>query len=107
MFSKIEIDNNILNRVGVAKNLGLVIDKNLKCDIHIKSIENKWNGKLIRLTEMRRYMNTKTFENLVKVSYTSTLDYCDIVYGNDCKKELHRVRDHRSLFPELHKGAEI
>ena len=31
VFSKIEIDNTILNRVEVAKNLGLVIDKNLKC----------------------------------------------------------------------------
>ena len=37
-------------------------------------------------------MNPKTFENVVKVSYTSTLDYCDIVYGNDCKKELQRVQ---------------
>ena len=37
-------------------------------------------------------MNPKIFENLVKVSYTSTLDYCDIVYGNACKKELQRVQ---------------
>ena len=54
-------------------------------------------------------MNPKTFENLVKhlyinstlsihlsihlkLVYTSTLDYCDVVYGNACKKELQRVQ---------------
>ena len=91
-FSKIELDNSILTRVEVAKNLGLVIDQNLKWDTHIKSMTNKCNGKLIQLAILRRCMNTKTFKNLVKVSYTSTLDYCDIVYGNACKKELQRVQ---------------
>ena len=53
---------------------------------------NKCNGKLIQLTKIRKCMNPKTFENLIRVSYTSTLDYCDIVYGNACKKELQRVQ---------------
>ena len=91
-FSKIEIDNNILTREEVAKNLGLVIDQNLKWDAHIKGMTNKCNGKLIQLTKIRKCMNPKTFENLVRESYTSTLDYCDIVYGNACKKELQRVQ---------------
>lgn len=91
-FSKIEIDNNILTRAEVAKNLGLVIDQNLKWDTHIKSITSKCNGKLIQLTKIRKCMNPKTFENLVRLSYTSTLDYCDVVYGNACKKELQRVQ---------------
>ena len=52
-------------------------------------------------------MNSKTFENLVKVSYTSTLDYCDLVYGNACKKELHRVQRSQNftarVFSKKHK----
>ena len=39
-------------------------------------------------------MNPQTVENLVKLSYTSSLDYCDIIHGNACKKELQIV--HRS-----------
>ena len=91
-FSKIEIDTNILTRAEVAKNLGLVIDQNLKWDTQKKSMTNKCNGKLIQLTKIRKCMNPKTFEDLVKVSYTSSLDYFDIVYGNACKKELQRVQ---------------
>ena len=53
---------------------------------------NKCNRKLIQLTTIRNCMNTKTVENLVEVSYTATLDHCDIVYGNACKKELQRVQ---------------
>ena len=64
----------------------------MKWDIHIKIIKNKCNGKLIQLTKIRKCMNPKTFINLVKVFYTLTLDYCDIVYGNAGKKELQRAQ---------------
>ena len=57
-----------------------------------KSMPDKCNGKLIQLNKIRKCMNPKTFENLVKISYTSSLDYCDIFYGNACKKELQRVQ---------------
>ena len=91
-FYKIEVDNNILIRAEAEKYLGLVIDQNLKWDAHIKCLTNKCNGKLIQLTKSRKCMNPKIFKNLVKVSYTSTLDYCDLVYGNVCKKELEKVQ---------------
>ena len=74
------------------KNLGVVVDQNLKRDMHVKSIADKCNGKLIQLTKIRKCTNPKTFKNLVKVSYISPLDYCHIVYGNACKKELQRVQ---------------
>eukprot|EP00794_Sanderia_malayensis_P006376 gene6376-7113_t len=96
-----------LSKAEAAKNLGLVVDQNLKWDAHIKSMTKKCNEQLIQLTKIRKCMNPKTVENLVKVSYTSTLDCCDIVYGNACKRGLQKFKDLRTLLPELSQISEI
>ena len=77
--SKMEIYNNTLTRVKEAKILGNLIDQNLNWETHIRSFTNRCNGKLIQLTKIRKCMSQKTFRTIVKLSNTSTLDYCDIV----------------------------
>ena len=52
--SRIEINNESIERVHVAKLVGLHIQDNLKWDSHIKNIVNKAKSKLIFLQKLKR-----------------------------------------------------
>ena len=75
------INNDKLNFVSSAKNLGITMDTNLRFKEHLKKIFQKTYYSLKMLYSNRHILNTNLRRNLCESLVLSNFTYCDFVYG--------------------------
>ena len=90
------MNNEILERVGTFKYLGLMLDSELNFEAHISYTYKKACSKLTMLRKTRICMNQKIACQLYKSLILPQLDYCDVVYMTATKgalKDLQKVQN--------------
>ena len=82
VLNDISIDGNKLERVKVAKNLGITFDEVLSSRKHTNLNISKAMGAFINLARFKRFLNTKSKQLLCESLVLSRFNYCDVVYLN-------------------------
>lgn len=77
----IHIDGTRLQIVDICKNLGIVIDSNLRFREHVKSLIQKSFSSLKILYSSRHLLNFKLKVMLCESLVLSQFNYCDFIYG--------------------------
>ena len=77
---------------GVAKNLGVVMDRHLNYQTHIDKLTQKCNGILIALSHAKHVMPRYVIKPIVQALAISMVRYCISVYGTCTETQLHRVQ---------------
>ena len=92
----LKIDGTILERVTVAKNLGVTFDEVLSWIKHINLNISKAVGSFINLSRFKRFLNPESKVLLCESIVLSRFNYCDAVYQNIdlyLQKKIQRVQD--------------
>ena len=85
LFSYFSIGNERLTTTADAKRLGVVLDDNMLCDVHISDICRSSFNRIRNLSKIRKNLTQESSEIAVHTSITSKLDYCNsLLYG--CRK---------------------
>ncbi len=75
----VHINGEPINRVSVAKYVGMYVDKNLKWDVHIDKIIPKISAKISILRSSRKLVPIDTLTLMYNAIVLSHFDYADIV----------------------------
>ena len=95
-FNNLKIENEILERVKVAKNLGVNFDELLSWRKHINLNISKAVGSFINLSRFKRFLNTQSKVLLCDSIILSSFNYCDAVYQNIdmcLQKKVQKIQD--------------
>lgn len=82
----ISVNNETIDLTDSAKNLGLILDYNLKFSAHVSSIVKKSYCSLKLIYANRHILNRKTKIILCEALVLSHLNYVDVVYGPCLRK---------------------
>lgn len=74
------------------KNLGLIFDRHLSWDAHIKYLSRKCCGILVSLSHLRHFLPPQTLPDIVSALVISHIRYCLAVYGNGSAKNLASIQ---------------
>ena len=73
----LNIGDNSINPSPSTRNLGVVFDKYMNMEAHVKGICQSANFHLRKIGQIRKYLSLKSTEQLVHCFITSRLDYCN------------------------------
>ncbi|VEN38354.1 unnamed protein product [Callosobruchus maculatus] len=90
---KISIGNTIIPHANFARNLGLILDSDLRFSKHIDKCISRSYGRLKLLYPYRHIFSTKLKILLCDILVLSLFNYCDVIYG-PCltKNDINRVQ---------------
>ncbi|XP_048240230.1 uncharacterized protein LOC125373274 [Haliotis rufescens] len=71
------IDGIVIEPSNQARNLGVIFDSNLTYKAHINKVCKKAFLNIRNISQVRRYLNTKTATTIVQACMLSHLDYCN------------------------------
>jgi len=74
------------------RNVGVLLDKNLKLNEHVNKIVSHSYKLLKDLRSVRSFTSTKDIEILVNASITSRLDYCNSLFYKMSKSNLNKLQ---------------
>jgi len=109
----VNISSENIQNTPSEKLLGIIIDSELKFDIHVKGLCKKANMKLHALARISSFMSTTKLKILMKSFILSQFNYCPLVwmfYSRECNNLINRVhekalriayKDYTSSFQEL------
>ena len=84
-------DDEVLDRVGSHKHLGVTLEPDLSWDTHLKKVINHANLKMSILSSVRD-LDRKTLAMMYKLLVRSIIDYCLPVYGPSlCKTQVAKL----------------
>ena len=92
----LKIDGTVLERVKIAKNLGITFDELLTWTKHINLNISKAVGSFINLSRFKRFLNAKSKSLLCESIILSRFNYCDAVYLNIdlyLQKKIQKIQD--------------
>lgn len=87
----IKLNNNPVEQLTETKFLGLIIDKNLSWDEHVKFITKKLSSGLYALRRMKHYCSLKTLKTIYYSLFQSHISYGICIYGATSKKNLETI----------------
>ena len=96
VLNDLKIENDILERVKLAKNLGMNFDELLSWRKHINLNISKAVGSFIGLSRFKRFLNAKSKVLLCDSIILSRFNYCDAVYQNIdicLQKKVQKIQD--------------
>ncbi len=91
---KIYINGEPINRVSVAKYVGMYIDKNLKWDVHIDKIIPKISAKISILRSLRKLVPIDTLTLMYNAIVLLHFDYADIVLDSASAASNFKLQSH-------------
>jgi len=94
--SPLQIGDSSVDFVHNARNLGVVVEDDLKMDMHINNICRAASFALHRIGQIRKSLDQKSTETLIHAFITSRLDQCNsLLYGlPDCQiAKLQRIQN--------------
>ncbi len=98
----VHIDGESINRVSVAKYIGMYIDENLKWDVHIAEIIPKISARISSLRSLRKLVPNDTHTLINNAIVLPHFDYADIILdsasvGSKCKLQSLQNRSVRLI----------
>ncbi len=91
----VHIDGKPINRLSVAKSVGMYIDENLKWDVHIDKIIPKISAKISILGSLRKLVPIDTLTLMYNAIVLPHFDYADIILDSasvTSKCKLHNLQ---------------
>ena len=85
----LSMQDTTIHESDTVRNLGLVMDRGLSFDMHVKSVCGRCTGILIGLARVRHCVPKRVLPKLVNGFVFSLIRYCLPIYGS-CKKENHK-----------------
>ena len=85
----LSMQDTTIHESDTVRNLGLVMDRGLSFDMHVKSVCGRCTGILIGLARVRHCVPKRVLPKLVNGLVFSLIRYCLPIYGS-CKKENHK-----------------
>ena len=89
--AEITFDNNVIEEVTHTKFLGLIIDSNLKWDLHVDAVAKKVSSGLYALYKMAPICNLETLKIIYFAYIQSNITFGISIYGATAKKNLDRL----------------
>ena len=81
-------NGSTINPIESHKHLGMIIEKNLSINHHIKEKISKANKGIGRINHLYDYLPRHTLVNIYKAFIRPHLDYGDIIYDNPCNENV-------------------
>lgn len=93
------INNNLLENVYYIKDLGIIIDSNLKFNYHIDAVVSKSSKMLGFLSRSTKdFTNTRSLNILFSSLVRSILDYCSVVWSPYYNLQITRLENIQKRF---------
>ena len=89
--SFVYLENAFLESEDIVKLLGILIDKELKFEDHIRSLLKEGNGKLHALMCVSKYLTQEKLRILLKSFIESQFNYCPLIWMCHSKKMHNRI----------------
>ena len=74
------------------KNLGVIFDRHLSWDAHVRALSRRCCGILTALSHLRHFLPPETLPDIVTALVISHILYCLAVYGNGTAKNLSTIQ---------------
>ena len=87
-----KVDNSSLNTTHSARNLGFIFDEHLTFSDQISALSKSCYSHIRALRCIRPYLDSKTASVIATSIVHSKLDYCNSLYYNLPKSQLHRLQ---------------
>ena len=88
----VTVGNSSITSSSHAKNLGVIFDQHMTMDKHINSVSSKSFHQLIKIRQLRKYLNEKVTLSLVHSFITSSIDYCNNLFYGQPKRILRKLQ---------------
>ena len=85
-------ENQCIRFSSKLKNVGVVIDKNLKFDSHVNTVVSHCYALIKDVRRIRDYLKREDLEKLVHAIISHRLDYCNSIYLNITKKNIQKLQ---------------
>ena len=85
-------ENQCIRFSSKLKNVGVVIDKNLKFDSHVNTVVSHCYALIKDVRRIRDYLKREDLEKLVHAIISHRLDYCNSIYLNISKKNIQKLQ---------------
>ena len=102
---RIQINNEPLKHVSVAKYLGMYIDSNLNWDDHISNMIPKISAKIGFLRSLRKILPSDTLKHLYNAIVQPHFDYGDVIYDSASITSKTRLQKLQSRAARLISGS--
>ena len=92
---RVSINDQVINRVGNTKTLGVFIDENISWKTHIEHVCKKVSKGIGVLRRVKDVISKECLERLYKTLVLPHLDYCSLVWyncANDLKTRLQKLQ---------------
>ena len=86
------IDGQCIRFTSKAKNVGVLIDKNLTFNLHINSLVSHCYALLRDIGKIKQYLKKNDLEKLVHAVVSHRLDYCNSLYINMNKSNIYKLQ---------------
>ena len=85
------VDNQVLERCGHVKCLGVIVDKQLNWRKHIKSVQRKCLSALALLHRVKGPLPSKLRALIYRSSVLPHLNYCAVVWTECCRGDANKM----------------
>ena len=93
-----------IRTVQVAKNLGFLLDSNLRLDPQIKKLKSTVCHKLRNISKMRPFLSEKQLQIITQALVISSLDYCNALYMGATQSTLKQLQNLQNRAGRIIKG---
>ena len=74
------------------KNLGVIFDENFSFNDHINQLSRKSHYQLIKVKNIKKYMDKTTLEMVIHSLIFSNIDYCNAIFHSLPEYQLHKIQ---------------
>ena len=92
----VKVGNSQITPTANAKNLGVIFDQSMTMEKHVNSVSKKAFHQLIKIRQLRKFLDKKATLSLVHSFITSSIDYCNNIYYGQPKyiiRKLERIQN--------------
>ena len=86
------INNKLIKHVKEVKLLGIIIDRTLSWDMHIKRIITKIGNILSMIRRCSKYLTTQITKQVIQALVLSHMDYCTVVWSNTSLANIRKLQ---------------
>ena len=88
----ISVGNSLIEDSAEIKWLGLVIQKNLKWNLHIQNMIKKCYWTINNIYKIREYFQSEALKIIMEATVNSVIEYMIVIWGDTTKKNLKKSR---------------
>ena len=88
----IKVGKSQINPVKSVKDLGVIFDENFSFNDQINQLSKKSRYQLIKVKNIKKYMDKTTLEMVIHSLIFSNIDYCNEIFHNLPAYQFHNIQ---------------